>query len=107
MRLIVCYFASQCYGGRCPALCLFDRWSHWSKCSKPCGGGTAIRKRGKVIGPESCGPLIEVDLCNTKACKRKTLRGESDPEENTERSNNEGVLLAQPFDNDAFLSPFG
>lgn len=52
--------------------CVSTDWSEWSECSLPCGGGERARTREIEVpaanGGAACGPLDEVEACNTMAC---------------------------------------
>ena len=53
----------------CSTACTFGPWTAWGACSKPCGGGTQYQTRTLVSGAAaSCGPMLQVQLCNTQAC---------------------------------------
>jgi hypothetical protein len=65
----------------CEADCELGDWTHWSKCSKACDGGS--RKRVKHVksaatGQGECPALtaaerMHFEKCNTKACPKKDL----------------------------------
>ncbi|XP_077410354.1 SCO-spondin [Vanacampus margaritifer] len=52
----------------------WSRWSPWSRCDKPCGGGRSIRTRScsspppKNGGKKCQGEKNQVKACNTKPC---------------------------------------
>eukprot|EP00434_Breviolum_minutum_P031701 symbB.v1.2.028035.t1/scaffold2927.1/size67078/2 len=56
--------------------CLWDAWSEWSQCSKPCDGGQTTRERVVIQTPKkgckACEalPSSQVQPCNTEACHK-------------------------------------
>jgi peptidoglycan/xylan/chitin deacetylase (PgdA/CDA1 family) len=66
----------------CGGSCTFSAWTNWGACSKSCAGGTQMQTRSLLSGtPSKCGPMVNVQLCNTQSCVgRRALRGTSDYE---------------------------
>lgn len=49
--------------------CTLSAWTAWGPCSKACGGGTQLQTRTITTGsPSTCGPVLRMQVCNTKAC---------------------------------------
>ena len=60
----------------CSKTCVYSAWTHWSECSRNCGGGTRISTR-TVYSGKDCEPAVRVELCNTQSCfGGRLLRGE-------------------------------
>jgi len=62
----------ECFGGN-PVDCQRSDWTHWSMCSKSCGGGESLRSREILTHPkfggQTCdGPLEELKECSRHAC---------------------------------------
>ena len=64
--------SQACNDGPCPVHCKVGAFSAWSKCSKPCGGGTATRTRAVVAlarhGGYVCPFLSESKPCHLYPC---------------------------------------
>jgi len=66
----------ECNTQACEKDCTLNAWSHWSKCSKDCDGGTNKRQRtirAKAEGAGSCPDMwsekrLEYKKCNDFAC---------------------------------------
>lgn len=69
----------MCAPEKCPSAdCLWSEWTHWGRCSAPCGGGYKTRFRIKqeveINGGLPCyGGESEWDLCATHACPMDCL----------------------------------
>lgn len=50
--------------------CIYNEWSEWSACSKPCDNGAKFRNRTLQNVNEICVQvLIETDDCNIELCE--------------------------------------
>lgn len=68
----------SCTNAECPATCTYSEWTNFGSCSQACGGGTHFRTRSVTVGDNTCGAVLETQLCNTQACSgvaRRALRG--------------------------------
>eukprot|EP00937_MAST-01D_sp_MAST-1D-sp2_P003878 g3878.t1 len=62
-----------CFEGHCPVDCDVTKWTKWSLCTRPCGGGIKARTRkqvNKVAGSQTCPPFSETLACNEQTCPR-------------------------------------
>ncbi|CAK9076068.1 unnamed protein product [Durusdinium trenchii] len=65
----------------CPVDCQWSDWQTWSDCSKPCGGGLKLRRRGIAVqggyGGEVCAPdaAQEAIDCNVLNCSADCVWG--------------------------------
>ena len=53
--------------------CVWDEWTSWSECTKPCGGGDKSKQRWEKIsalygGAECTGARTKSVKCNTQTC---------------------------------------
>ena len=64
--------AQACNTHPCAVDCQMSAWGEYSDCSHVCGGGTQIRNRSIIQGPQlggaACGSTMEVRECNTQPC---------------------------------------
>jgi len=55
--------------------CVLGSWSGFGACSQSCGGGVQSRSRTPIVlsqnGGTPCGPLGDVQQCNTQACNQE------------------------------------
>ena len=63
-----------CNTQSCATDCQQSPWSEWGTCSKTCGGGIQTRTRKTLTAScgsgSSCGPVIDVQPCNTRSCSQ-------------------------------------
>lgn len=67
------------FGSIAPVTGVYSDWSHWSRCSASCGGGTQERTRKCFFSKEaqggvdcsSLGPSLETRECNALLCPGK------------------------------------
>lgn len=70
----------SCNEDECPVDCKLARWSGWSSCSAPCGGG--VKERSRIVeqtamhGGVQCGATTETQACGTDACNEECKLGE-------------------------------
>jgi len=69
-----------CSEEECPEDCETSAWSGWSSCSARCDGGFQERIRSVTVQPNgggvSCGNLVSVRACNSRACDRDCMLAE-------------------------------
>lgn len=69
-----------CSEEECPEDCETSTWSGWSSCSARCDGGFQERIRSVTVQPNgggvSCGNLVSVRPCNSRACDRDCMLAE-------------------------------
>ena len=66
-----------CNTEACQPLDCEGKWSDWSKCTKPCDGGTQFRNftilRAPEYGGEACPKEVETRPCNTESCPKEPV----------------------------------
>jgi hypothetical protein len=71
------YEDQVCNTNPCPLDCMVSVWSDWSKCDKPCEGGSQTRTRTVLqqaaYNGEKCPILNESQICNTQVCPTDCL----------------------------------
>jgi len=62
-----------CNSHSCPVDCKVGMWSHFSACTKTCGGGRKTRTRKvttkRNFGGKACAPRTEKQVCNSADCR--------------------------------------
>ena len=60
---------TYCGSSHCPIHCFVGAWGVWSRCSRPCGGGTKFRHRTAVKQTGAVCPLLkQIQPCSDQAC---------------------------------------
>jgi hypothetical protein len=74
--------ALSCRDQKCPIDCVLDVWSHFSACTKTCGGGRKLRTRKITVAAayagRVCDPLHEYQVCNAADCRIASNWGKVD-----------------------------
>lgn len=86
----------KCNDHPCPVDGMMGKWKSWSDCTRPCGGGTRVRKRDVKVqaqhGGAPIGETIQEEVCNTFSCDADCILSEWTPWTNCSKMCNGGHL---------------